>query len=81
MLVQIGEHSPSRQTYGHAMIIDPWGQICAQAADRPPKFPPDEKDVDAGLFVTADIDLDWVQEIRQEMALWEQRRGEVYNIA
>jgi len=27
---QIGEHFPGRKTYGHAMIVDPWGTVVAQ---------------------------------------------------
>ncbi|KAF9515061.1 hypothetical protein BS47DRAFT_1294493 [Hydnum rufescens UP504] len=26
---QIGEHFPGRQSYGHAMIVDPWGSVVA----------------------------------------------------
>ncbi len=28
---QFGEHENGRQTYGHSLIIDPWGQIIAEA--------------------------------------------------
>ncbi len=27
---QVGEHEGGRKTYGHSMIIDPWGQVLAQ---------------------------------------------------
>ncbi|GAA6057909.1 hypothetical protein JCM3770_002199 [Rhodotorula araucariae] len=74
---QIGQHSPSRQTHGHAMIVDPWGGVVAQAPDRPPKFPPPD-DADTGTFVMHDVDLEWVEQMRKEMPLWEQRRGDVY---
>jgi deaminated glutathione amidase len=32
---QVGKNTPTRQTYGHAMIIDPWGTILAQAPEGP----------------------------------------------
>lgn len=32
---QTGQHSPQRQTHGHAMIVDPWGLILADAGARP----------------------------------------------
>lgn len=30
---QFGLHSENRRTFGHAMIIDPWGTVVAQASD------------------------------------------------
>ncbi|MCD8485372.1 MAG: carbon-nitrogen hydrolase family protein [Desertifilum sp.] len=32
---QTGRHYAMRQTHGHAMIVDPWGVILADAGDRP----------------------------------------------
>jgi predicted amidohydrolase len=32
---QVGKHNPRRQSHGHAMIVDPWGVILADAGDRP----------------------------------------------
>jgi predicted amidohydrolase len=32
---QVGTHAPGRASHGHAMIVDPWGAILAQAADGP----------------------------------------------
>uniref|UniRef100_B8HTB8 Nitrilase/cyanide hydratase and apolipoprotein N-acyltransferase n=1 Tax=Cyanothece sp. (strain PCC 7425 / ATCC 29141) TaxID=395961 RepID=B8HTB8_CYAP4 len=32
---QTGKHNSRRQTHGHAMIIDPWGVILADAGDKP----------------------------------------------
>lgn len=32
---QTGEHHGGRKTYGHSMIISPWGEIIAQADDKP----------------------------------------------
>jgi predicted amidohydrolase len=30
---QVGRHSESRQTYGNAMVVDPWGAVTARASD------------------------------------------------
>jgi len=49
---QGGTHEDGRETYGHSMIIDPWGRILAEKAD-------DEPGV-----ITARIDLDAVPEAR-----------------
>jgi predicted amidohydrolase len=31
---QWGKHPQGRATYGHSMVIDPWGTIVAEASDR-----------------------------------------------
>ena len=48
---QGGTHETGRRTYGHSMIVDPWGRILAEAGDDP------------GVIV-ADIDLSLVAEAR-----------------
>ena len=40
---QCGTHAENRQTYGHSLIVDPWGTVVADAGDAPG-------------FVIADID-------------------------
>ena len=32
---QCGQHSPDRASYGHSMIVDPWGVVMAQQGDEP----------------------------------------------
>jgi predicted amidohydrolase len=31
---QAGVHEDGRETYGHSMIIDPWGRVLAEADDQ-----------------------------------------------
>ena len=58
---QWGDHSESRETWGHSMIIDPWGKIMAcQSQGR-------------GVLL-ADIDLSLNHTIRTNMPLVEQAR-------
>ncbi|QKV20209.1 carbon-nitrogen hydrolase family protein [Oricola thermophila] len=52
---QGGTHRDGRETYGHSMIIDPWGRVVA------------EKDDDEPGIVTATIDLDEVLEARRKI--------------
>lgn len=48
---QTGEHEGGRKTWGHSLIIDPWGKILA------------EKQSDIGIIM-ADLDLNEVQKAR-----------------
>lgn len=59
---QGGDHGNNRLTFGHSMIVDPWGEILAQAA-------PQGFDV-----ICAEIDLSRLAAIRAEMPVSAQRR-------
>ena len=48
---QTGTHAGGRQTYGHALIIDPWGEVLSDAGEEPG-------------FVIADVDPAKVDEAR-----------------
>jgi len=60
---QCGKHDDGglRESYGHAMIVDPWGQVVAMAADGP------------GLAV-AEIDLERVRWCRQAIPVASHRK-------
>ena len=58
---QFGQHNPRRQTYGHALVVDPWGHVIADASDRP------------GVVV-AEIDTDYQDKVRREMPCLAHRR-------
>ena len=51
---QTGMHEQNRKTFGHSIIVDPWGNILADA----------NKDVG---FITADLDLNLVDEVRKKI--------------
>ena len=36
MIPQVGRHEDGRETYGHSLIVDPWGRIIAEAAHDEP---------------------------------------------
>lgn len=48
---QCGQHDQGRHTYGHSLILDPWGEILAEAGESPG-------------FITARLDLARVAEVR-----------------
>jgi deaminated glutathione amidase len=51
---QCGEHPGGRKTYGHSLIVAPWGEIVAEAGEEP------------GVIV-ADVDLARVAEARRQV--------------
>lgn len=62
---QTGKHNEKRQSYGHAMIIDPWGAVIAQCRE--------------GTDVcVAEVDLSYLQSVRSNMPVWEHRRPDLY---
>ena len=32
---QAGKHEDGRETYGHSLIVDPWGRVLAEAGTEP----------------------------------------------
>lgn len=57
---QTGKHGNKRETYGHAVIIDPWGNILADAGEEP------------GIAM-AELKLDDLKEIRRKLPALEHR--------
>lgn len=58
---QQGTHPKGRQTFGHALIVDPWGEIVAERAE-------------PGLgFALAEIDLGKIASVRAQMPLRDHR--------
>jgi len=51
---QTGTHPGGRKTYGHSLIIDPWGEVLADGG------------TDVGL-ITAELDLDMVAQVRGKL--------------
>ena len=51
---QVGSHQNGRETYGHSLIVDPWGQVLAEAG-------PED------AYVTAALDLSLVGKARGQL--------------
>jgi predicted amidohydrolase len=58
---QTGEHAGGRKTYGHSMIVGPWGEILAELAAGP------------GV-VCADLDMIRLEQLRQKFPVVTHRR-------
>ena len=73
---QGGKHNEKRQSWGHAIIIDPWGVVLADAGGM--------DDLDSGSaalspkIITADLDMTRLEEIRQKMPVQSHRRRDIF---
>ena len=57
----------SYQAWGYSMVVDPWGQIIAQAEE-------------AEGIIYAELDFEQLEQIRQQLPLLEHRRQDLYQI-
>lgn len=57
---QCGQHNARRASYGHSMLVDPWGRVVARLGAEP------------GVL-RAEVDLDLQQQIRQQLPLLSQQ--------
>uniref|UniRef100_A0A914M2Q0 Nitrilase and fragile histidine triad fusion protein NitFhit n=1 Tax=Meloidogyne incognita TaxID=6306 RepID=A0A914M2Q0_MELIC len=64
---QTGKHNDKRSSYGHSMVVDPWGAIIAQCSERED-------------LCFAELDLDYVDEIRRNQPVFEHRRSDLYSL-
>lgn len=55
-------------SYGHSIITDPWGRVIMQMDEKP------------GITIT-EIDLDYIEEVRQSLPLLSARRTDVYELS
>ena len=58
---QWGKHPKGRASYGHTLVVDPWGTVVAESSDR------------VG-FVVADIDRRYLERIRATLPSLKHRR-------
>jgi predicted amidohydrolase len=58
---QVGHHEDGRQTYGHSLVVDPWGDVLLDMGEEP------------GLGF-ADIDMNRVAEVRAQIPVHLNRR-------
>lgn len=65
---QAGEHNPKRRSYGHALIVDPWGEILADCGDT------------GTCFKVAEISHAKLADVRRNMPVFQHRRKDVYSL-
>ena len=58
---------PKFQAYANSLVVDPWGNVIARASNHP-------------QVITAEIDLDYLQQVRRQSFTLENRRPDVYSL-
>ncbi|EGC29787.1 hypothetical protein DICPUDRAFT_42388 [Dictyostelium purpureum] len=66
---QTGNHHPKRKSYGHSLIVDPWGEVLCEI---------DENVTDEIAY--CDIDLNFLNEIRENLPVYSHKKYDCYNI-
>ncbi|GLJ24888.1 hypothetical protein SUGI_0476070 [Cryptomeria japonica] len=64
---QAGKHNEKRESYGDAMIIDPWGTVVARCQDR----------LSTGIAV-AEIDPSFIDSVRMRMPISDHHKPDIY---
>lgn len=59
---------PKFQAYANSLVVDPWGNVIARASNHP-------------QVITAEIDLDYLQQVRRQIFTLENRRPDVYRLS
>ena len=59
---QVGEHADGRRTYGHSLVVDPWGEVLLDMGG------------DAAGLAFCDIDLARIAEVRAQVPSLANRR-------
>lgn len=62
---QVGRHNEKRASYGHSMIVDPWGKVLVDLPG---------EDTGEPQIGVADIDMSLVAQVRRNMPLDAMRR-------
>jgi deaminated glutathione amidase len=78
---QCGRHNGKRHSYGHSVVIDPWGTIVADAGGEDEDDGDSNDDANANAdadelapkVVCCDVDLSAVESIRQRMPVQSHR--------
>lgn len=82
---QVGKHNKKRESYGHSLVYDPWGELLADAGGYDGigtsgvVSTTDESPVVAPSIVTCTIDLGKLATTRESMPMNDHRRNSKYS--
>ncbi|CAG0917429.1 unnamed protein product [Notodromas monacha] len=67
---QVGKHNAKRASYGHSMVVDPWGRVLVDLGDA----------TEEPQFEIVELDLGLVDSVRRSMPVLQHRVGALYNV-
>jgi predicted amidohydrolase len=65
---QTGVHNEKRTTYGHSLVVDPWGQVLC-----------DMEEVKNDIKIV-ELDFDRLETVRKELPVLLHRRSDIYEV-
>lgn len=65
---QSGAHNAKRKSYGHALCVDPWGEVLADCGTESP------------CYKVAEINMEKLADVRRNMPVFQHRRRNVYSL-
>ena len=79
---QAGQHNEKRTSYGHALIVDPWGTIVAEGegvgVEEEGKGKGKGKVIHHEQLLVADLNMELLESVRAKMPIMSHKRYDVY---
>lgn len=63
---QVGKHNEKRSSYGHSMVVDPWGKVLVDLKKESP------------CIQVVELDFAYLQEVRKSMPILNSIRSDLY---
>ena len=76
---QFGRHNEKRESYGHSLAINPWGEVVADAGGYDSFVDQDEKLLSTPKIILCEIDRDEVKSVRERMPIQSHREKSSYS--
>jgi predicted amidohydrolase len=78
---QVGNHNDKRESYGHSVVYDPWGELLADAGGSDTTATTTEESPihDVPSIIFADIDLEKIELVRERLPMQMHRDGSNYS--
>lgn len=76
---QFGRHNTKRESFGHSLAVDPWGEVLADAGGALDDVSTRPREDSVPSIVTCEIDLQQINSIRQRMPIGTHRANSSFS--